>query len=70
MAMARQTTDMLIAELQILLGRMRRDFDRIEILAAALTAFNGPVPDYEPTFRHLRRGALSEHDIDAMSPRN
>ena len=31
----------------------RLELDRIEILAAGLAAFNGPIPNYEPTFRHL-----------------
>ena len=30
------------------LDNMRADLDRIEILAAALSAFSKPVPDYEP----------------------
>jgi hypothetical protein len=31
----------------------RVELDRIEILAAGLAAFNGPIPNYEPTFHHL-----------------
>jgi hypothetical protein len=27
--------------------------DQVEILLAALQAFNMPVPDYEPKFRHM-----------------
>jgi len=63
--MARQATEMLTMELQTLLGKIKRDFDRVEILTAALAAFNRPVPEYEPVFRHLGQAALREHDLDA-----
>lgn len=41
----------------------RAELDRIEILAAGLAAFNTPVPDYEPTFRHLHQLNLDAHEI-------
>ena len=50
-------------ELQRVLDGMRADLDRVEILMAALNAFNKPVPDYEPGFRHLDQMALSAHQI-------
>ena len=42
---------------------MRSDFDRIEILAAALSAFSKPIPDYEPTFQHMRHLTLTAHEL-------
>jgi len=50
-------------DLHRVLDRMRADLDRIEILTAALSAFGKPVPDYEPTFRHIRHLALAAHEI-------
>jgi hypothetical protein len=41
----------------------RAELDRIEILAAGLAAFNAPVPDYEPTFRHLHQLNLDAHEM-------
>ena len=58
---------MLARELQAVLGNMKQDFDRVEILAAALAAFNRPIPDYEPTFRHLGQAALRDHDLDSAA---
>jgi hypothetical protein len=43
--------------------RMRTELDRVEILAAGLAAFHAPVPDYEPTFHHLRRPGLTTHEL-------
>jgi hypothetical protein len=42
---------------------MHADLDRVEILAAALSAFSRPVPDYEPHFRHLDHMTLSAHEL-------
>jgi hypothetical protein len=39
------------------------ELDRIEILAAGLAAFSAPIPDYEPTFRHLRRFDRAAHEL-------
>ena len=41
----------------------RVELDRIEILAAGLAAFNAPIPNYEPTFRHLAQLNLNEHEL-------
>ncbi len=41
----------------------RAELDRIEILAAGLAAFNAPIPNYEPTFRHLHHLTESVHEI-------
>lgn len=45
------------------LDHMRSDFDRIEILAAALSAFSKPIPDYEPAFQHMRHLTLTAHEL-------
>lgn len=50
-------------DLHRVLDRTRTDLDRIEILAAAMSAFSRPVPDYEPAFRHMNSLALTEHEI-------
>lgn len=50
-------------ELHCALDRMRHDIDRVEILAAALSAFDQPVPDYEPAFRHLRKITLGVYEL-------
>jgi hypothetical protein len=42
---------------------MRADLDRVEILAAALSAFSRPIPNYEPDFRHLDHMTLSAHKL-------
>ena len=41
----------------------RLELDRIEILAAGLAAFNAPIPNYEPTFRHLAPLNLNAHEL-------
>jgi hypothetical protein len=43
--------------------RTRAELDRVEILAAGLAAFNLPVPNYEPTFHHLRPSSLTKHEL-------
>jgi hypothetical protein len=50
-------------ELYRAFDKTRTELDRIEILAAGLAAFNAPIPDYEPTFHHLHRLDLSEHEL-------
>ncbi|HET9718011.1 MAG TPA: hypothetical protein VFP60_17685 [Pseudolabrys sp.] len=52
-------------ELNRAFDRTRAELDRIEILAAGLAAFNGPVPTYEPTFRHLRHFDLKAHELSS-----
>jgi len=42
---------------------MRADLDRIEFLSAALSAFSKPVPEYEPSFRHMHHLALKAHEL-------
>jgi hypothetical protein len=55
--------DRVKGELHSSLDTLRRDLDRIEILAAALAVFSRPVPDYEPTFRHLHEPGLNAHEL-------
>ncbi len=50
-------------ELYRAFDKTRAELDRIEILAAGLAAFNAPIPDYEPTFHHLRRLDPSKHEL-------
>jgi hypothetical protein len=50
-------------DLYRVLDHMRSDFDRIEILAAALSAFSKPIPDYEPAFQHMRHLTLTAHEL-------
>jgi hypothetical protein len=41
-------------ELERVIADLRVDLDRVELLTAALTAFSRPIPEYEPSFRHMR----------------
>jgi hypothetical protein len=47
--------DRVKSELNRAFEKTRVDLERIEILAAALTAFSKPVPGYEPRFQHVQR---------------
>jgi hypothetical protein len=50
-------------QLKRAIANMRADLERVELLSAALNAFNKPVPDYEPGFKHVRNLTLSAHQI-------
>jgi hypothetical protein len=50
-------------ELNRAFERTRAELERVEILAAGLAAFHKPVPNYEPTFRHLRQLNLAAHEL-------
>ena len=50
-------------ELHRVLDNVRADLDRIEILTAALSAFCRPIPNYEPSFQHMRHMTLSAHEL-------
>jgi N-acetylglucosamine kinase-like BadF-type ATPase len=50
-------------ELMRAFDNTRAELDRIEILAAGLAAFNTPVPNYEPSFRHLHHLNQSVHEF-------
>ena len=56
--------DQVRRELHRVHDNMRADLDRIEILTAALGAFCRPIPDYEPSFRHMRHLTLSAHELE------
>lgn len=45
-------------DLHRLLENIRGDLDRIELLTAAIGAFSGPIPDYEPGSRLLQHSML------------
>ena len=55
--------DRIKREMSRALDRMRIELDRIEILATALAAFTKPVPEYEPSFQHLRYGSATAFEI-------
>ena len=63
------TTGRIKRELHDVLDSMRDDLDRIELLAAALSAFSRPIPDYEPRFRHLNRAALNAQELGKAASR-
>jgi hypothetical protein len=56
-------TERLKRELCCAVEQLRADLDRVELLTAALSAFQRPVPEYEPTFHHTRRMGLSAHEL-------
>jgi uncharacterized protein Yka (UPF0111/DUF47 family) len=60
---AENAIDRVKRELHRSLDTMHRDLDRVEILAAALGAFSKPIPEYEPTFRHMSDLALDAHEL-------
>jgi hypothetical protein len=55
MAMPKQAEEMIVGNLIEALDRLREDLDKVELWAAALGQFRGPVPDYEPSERYLLR---------------
>lgn len=55
--------DRMQRELDSAMATLRADLDRVELLTAALSAFSRPVPDYEPSFRHVRRFNLAAHEL-------
>lgn len=56
-------TEQMKEELYRAIDRMRHDLTRVEILTAALRAFARPVPDYEPTFRHMQKATRGVYEI-------
>ncbi len=56
-------TDRMQRELGRAVEALRADLDRVELLTAALVAFSRPVPEYEPTFRHVGRTGLVAHEL-------
>ena len=51
------------------LDTMRTELDRVELLAAALSVFSRPIPDYEPRFRHMPSVPLSAHELGETDAR-
>ncbi len=45
------------------LRNVHAELERVEILAAALYGFSAPIPDYEPTFRHIAPAQLNHHEL-------
>lgn len=56
-------TEMVKRELDRVIDTMRKELDRVEILAVALGAFSAPVPDYEPRFHHFSVSTTVAHEI-------
>jgi hypothetical protein len=56
-------------ELMRAFDNTRAELERIEILVAGLAAFSTPVPNYEPTFRHLHQLNLDTHELESDEPR-
>jgi hypothetical protein len=48
---------------------LRADIDRVELLTAALGAFNRPIPDYEPSFHHVAQSNLDAYEMGGTSGR-
>jgi hypothetical protein len=61
--LSENATDRLKRELSFAVDQLRADLDRVELLTAALSAFQRPVPEYEPTFRHTQQTSLSAHEL-------
>jgi hypothetical protein len=51
--MSEQAEEMIVHNLIEALDRLREDLDRVELWTAALGCFQQPVPEYEPSDRHL-----------------
>ena len=45
------------------LRNVHAELERVEILTAALYGFSAPIPDYEPTFRHISPVQLNRHEL-------
>jgi hypothetical protein len=67
--MAREPEQRLMDELKRALDDMSGDLMRVELLAAAITGFSRPVPDYEPRFHHLGQLRLTAHELDQRQDR-
>ncbi len=49
--------DLIVRNLIEALERLHGDLDRMELWAAVLGSFRHPVPDYEPSERHLLKSS-------------
>ena len=52
------------------LRNVHAELERVEILAAALYGFSAPIPDYEPTFRHVSPAQLNRHELGEQAGRD
>ena len=52
------------------LRNVHAELERVEILAAALYGFSAPIPDYEPTFRHISPAQLNRHQLGEPAARD
>jgi len=59
--------DRMQRELLRAVENLRVDIDRVELLTAALSAFNRPVPDYEPSFHHVAQSNLGAYEMSGTS---
>jgi len=57
-------SDRMQRELNRAMDALRADLDRVELLTAALSVFSSPVPEYEPSFLHMRRSQLASHQLN------
>jgi hypothetical protein len=62
-SMAEATTNRIKRDLDHVLGNMRNDLDRVELLALALETFSQPIPDYEPRFVHLDHVTMGTQEL-------
>lgn len=62
-----EATDRMQRELDRAVAMLRADLDRVELLTAALAAFSRPVPEYEPSFHHVRRMSLRAHELGSSA---
>ena len=58
-----KAADRMQRELDRAFVTLRADLDRIELLSAAIVAFSSPVPEYEPSFLHVRKTRLGRHEL-------
>jgi hypothetical protein len=59
-AMAEPVEDTIFVNLLQSLTRLHEDLDKVELWLGALKSFQKPVPDYQPSDRHLLRPAQEQ----------
>ena len=59
--------DRMQRELVRAVENLRADIDRVELLTAALGAFNSPIPEYEPAFHHVAHSHLGAYEMSTLS---
>ena len=58
-----QAMERLQGDLSGALRNVHAELERVEILAAALSGFSAPIPDYEPMFRNIAPARLTSHEL-------